>query len=114
MTRTTHWLIKAEPNSRIVKGKDVKVSAIFDTLCFYSITSASKFSVEDFEQVGTTSWEGVRNPEARNLMKEMLVGDKVHLVRNLSSKRLSTRSRFYFITLVATIQVCIDVENCLF
>ncbi|KAH9977847.1 PUA-like domain-containing protein [Lactifluus volemus] len=59
MTRTTHWLIKAEPNSRIVKGKDVK------------------FSVEDFEQVGTTSWEGVRNPEARNLMKEMLVGDKV-------------------------------------
>ena len=45
------------------------------------VTSTSKFSVEDFEQVGTTSWEGVRNPEARNLMKEMLVGDKVHLVR---------------------------------
>jgi hypothetical protein len=43
-------------------------------------------------------------------MKEMLVGDKVHLVRNLSSKCLSTRSRFYFITLVATIQVRIDVR----
>ncbi|KAI0307225.1 PUA-like domain-containing protein [Multifurca ochricompacta] len=56
---TNFWLMKAEPNSRIVKGKDVK------------------FSVEDFEAVGITSWEGVRNPEARNLMKGMRVGDKV-------------------------------------
>ncbi|KAH9062764.1 PUA-like domain-containing protein [Lactarius vividus] len=54
-----HWLMKAEPNSRIVKGKDVR------------------FSVEDFEAVGTTPWEGVRNPEARNIMKNMRVGDKV-------------------------------------
>ncbi|KAI9466952.1 DUF55-domain-containing protein [Lactarius psammicola] len=54
-----YWLMKAEPNSRIVKCKDVK------------------FSLEDFEAVGTTSWEGVRNPEARNLMKSMRVGDKV-------------------------------------
>ncbi|KAF8272491.1 EVE domain-containing protein [Lactarius quietus] len=56
---TQHWLMKAEPNSRIVKGKDVK------------------FSVEDFEAAGTTSWDGVRNPEARNIMKSMRVGDKV-------------------------------------
>ncbi|TFK93634.1 DUF55-domain-containing protein [Polyporus arcularius HHB13444] len=54
-----HWLMKAEPDSRIVKGKDVK------------------FSVDDFEAVKTTPWEGVRNAEARNLMKEMHVGDKV-------------------------------------
>ncbi|KZT70332.1 DUF55-domain-containing protein [Daedalea quercina L-15889] len=54
-----HWLMKAEPDSRIVKGKDVK------------------FSVDDFESVKTTPWEGVRNAEARNLMKEMKVGDKV-------------------------------------
>ncbi|KAI0650841.1 DUF55-domain-containing protein [Trametes meyenii] len=54
-----HWLMKAEPDERIVKGKDVK------------------FSVDDFESVGTTPWEGVRNAEARNLMKEMKVGDKV-------------------------------------
>ncbi|KAK0447770.1 PUA-like domain-containing protein [Armillaria borealis] len=52
------WLLKAEPDSRLVKGKDVK------------------FSVDDFETVGTSSWEGVRNYEARNLMKEMKVGDK--------------------------------------
>ncbi|PIL37542.1 hypothetical protein GSI_01236 [Ganoderma sinense ZZ0214-1] len=56
---TKHWLMKAEPNSRIVKGKDVK------------------FSVDDFEAAKTTPWEGVRNAEARNLMKEMKVGDKV-------------------------------------
>ncbi|KAI9507010.1 DUF625-domain-containing protein [Russula earlei] len=58
-TKYKYWLMKAEPNSRIVKGKDVK------------------FSVDDFEAAGTTAWEGVRNPEARNLMKEMNVGDKV-------------------------------------
>lgn len=33
--------------------------------------------MDDFEAAGTTPWEGVRNPEARNLMKEMQVGDKV-------------------------------------
>ncbi|KAH0839797.1 hypothetical protein J3R83DRAFT_742 [Lanmaoa asiatica] len=52
-----YWLMKAEPDSRIVKGKD--------------------FSVDDFESVGFTPWEGVRNYEARNLMKEMDIGDKV-------------------------------------
>ncbi|OSX59516.1 hypothetical protein POSPLADRAFT_1150140 [Postia placenta MAD-698-R-SB12] len=54
-----YWLMKAEPDSRIVKEKDVK------------------FSVDDFDSVKTTPWEGVRNAEARNLMKEMKVGDKV-------------------------------------
>ncbi|EKM59983.1 uncharacterized protein PHACADRAFT_115365 [Phanerochaete carnosa HHB-10118-sp] len=54
-----HWLMKAEPDSRIVKGKDVK------------------FSVDDFEAMNTTPWEGVRNAEARNLMKEMQIGDRV-------------------------------------
>ncbi|CCM03358.1 uncharacterized protein FIBRA_05487 [Fibroporia radiculosa] len=54
-----YWLMKAEPDSRIVKGKDVK------------------FSVDDFEAVRSTPWEGVRNAEARNLMKEMKMGDRV-------------------------------------
>ncbi|KAF8635005.1 hypothetical protein AX15_000589 [Amanita polypyramis BW_CC] len=58
MSTNQYWLLKAEPESRIVKGKDVK------------------FSVDDFETVGTSPWEGVRNYEARNLMKEMRVGDK--------------------------------------
>ncbi|KAG6861948.1 hypothetical protein C0995_009132 [Termitomyces sp. Mi166 len=53
-----YWLLKAEPDSRLVKGKDVK------------------FSVDDFETVKTSPWEGVRNYEARNLMKEMKIGEK--------------------------------------
>ncbi|KAJ7512740.1 DUF55-domain-containing protein [Mycena galericulata] len=54
----SYWLLKAEPDSRIVKGKDVK------------------FSVDDFETQKTSAWEGVRNYEARNLMKEMKLGEK--------------------------------------
>ncbi|WWC65291.1 uncharacterized protein I303_107908 [Kwoniella dejecticola CBS 10117] len=54
------WLMKAEPDSRIVKGKDVK------------------FSVDDFEKLGISPWDGVRNHEAKKIMKErMKVGDKV-------------------------------------
>ncbi|KAF8740144.1 hypothetical protein AX14_008557 [Amanita brunnescens Koide BX004] len=53
-----YWLLKAEPESRIVKGKDVK------------------FSVDDFETVKMSPWEGVRNYEARNIIKEMRVGEK--------------------------------------
>ncbi|CAK5274525.1 unnamed protein product [Mycena citricolor] len=53
-----YWLLKAEPDTRIVKGKDVK------------------FSVDDFEQVKTSPWEGVRNYEARNIMKDMKIGEK--------------------------------------
>ncbi|KAG1768647.1 DUF55-domain-containing protein [Suillus occidentalis] len=58
-TDRKYWLMKAEPDSRIVKGRDVK------------------FSVDDFEAARTTPWEGVRNFEARNLMKEMSIGDKI-------------------------------------
>ncbi|KAJ3751867.1 DUF55-domain-containing protein, partial [Lentinula raphanica] len=47
-----------------------------------------KFSVDDFESVKTSAWEGVRNYEARNLMKEMKLGEKEsynsHLCRALS------------------------------
>ncbi|TDL29958.1 DUF55-domain-containing protein [Rickenella mellea] len=56
---TSYWLMKAEPDSRVVKGKDVK------------------FSVDDFEAAKTTAWEGVRSHEAKNLMKSMKIGDKV-------------------------------------
>jgi predicted RNA-binding protein with PUA-like domain len=41
--------------------------------------------VDDFEAARTTPWEGVRNFEARNLMKEMSIGDKV---RSLSHPNL--------------------------
>ncbi|KAI8583116.1 hypothetical protein K450DRAFT_196314 [Umbelopsis ramanniana AG] len=46
-----HWLMKAEPDSRVVKDKDVKFS--------------------------TSQWDGVRNFEARNMMRDrMKVGHK--------------------------------------
>ena len=43
-----HWLFKSEPDT---------------------------FSLDDLERDGTTEWSGVRNFQARNLMREMQVGD---------------------------------------
>ncbi|KAJ1912195.1 hypothetical protein LPJ71_002767, partial [Coemansia sp. S17] len=54
--------MKAEPESRVVKGKDVK------------------FSIDDLYAMkdSTSPWDGVRNFEARNIMRDqMKVGDKV-------------------------------------
>jgi predicted RNA-binding protein with PUA-like domain len=71
------WLLKAEPDSRVVKGKDVKVRLLISNRnCFADSFRPSQFSVDDFETVETSPWEGVRNYEARNLMLEMKVGDK--------------------------------------
>ncbi|GAA5984889.1 hypothetical protein JCM10908_002438 [Rhodotorula pacifica] len=53
----SHWLIKAEPDSRIEKGIDVK------------------FSIDDFEEKRTTTWEGVRNHQAKKFLRdEMKLG----------------------------------------
>src|SRR6266511_2159473 len=35
------------------------------------------FSIDDLERDGKTSWDGVRNFQARNFMREMKVGDKI-------------------------------------
>lgn len=69
------------------------------------VLSVFQFSVDDFEAVGTTPWEGVRNPEARNLMKEMQVGDKVGYLLLIWPAVTSTCPRFCFITPVAVSQV---------
>ena len=47
---TKHWLMKSEP--------DV-------------------YSIDDLERDGRESWEGVRNYQARNFMREMVKGDLV-------------------------------------
>ena len=47
---TKHWLMKSEP--------DV-------------------YSIDDLERDGRESWEGVRNYQARNIMREMVEGDLV-------------------------------------
>lgn len=56
------WLMKAEPDPRLEKGIDIS------------------FSVDKFAEMpnSITQWDGVRNPEARTMMREkMKVGDKV-------------------------------------
>ena len=52
-----YWLMKAEPESRIEKGVDVK------------------FSIDDLMKVDMEGWDGVRNAVARNNMRQMLKGD---------------------------------------
>ncbi|KAJ3296224.1 Thymocyte nuclear protein 1 [Borealophlyctis nickersoniae] len=53
------WLLKAEPESRVEMGVDVK------------------FSIDDLQAKGESSWDGVRSFEARNIMRDkMKVGDK--------------------------------------
>ncbi|KAI9891673.1 MAG: hypothetical protein M1814_002423 [Vezdaea aestivalis] len=55
---STYWLMKAEPESRIVKGVDVK------------------FSIDDLKaQGGPEAWDGVRNYVARNHIRSMKKGD---------------------------------------
>jgi len=45
-----HWLMKCEPGA---------------------------YAIDDLERDGSTKWEGVRNYQARNFMRDMQVGDKV-------------------------------------
>ena len=45
-----HWLMKCEP---------------------------AAYTIDDLERDGVTSWEGVRNFQARNFMRDMKAGDKV-------------------------------------
>ena len=37
----------------------------------------SAYSIDDLKRDGTTSWDGVRNYQARNFLREMKSGDKV-------------------------------------
>jgi len=45
--------------------------------CWLMKSEPNVYSIEDLERDGATSWEGVRNYQARNLMREMEVGDPV-------------------------------------
>lgn len=37
----------------------------------------SAYSIDDLQRDGTTNWDGVRNYQARNFLREMRAGDKV-------------------------------------
>ncbi|XP_051520788.1 thymocyte nuclear protein 1 [Myxocyprinus asiaticus] len=55
-----HWLMKSEPESRIENGVDMK------------------FGIEDLKALPnqTGCWDGVRNYQARNFMRDMKVGQQ--------------------------------------
>ncbi|XP_017566554.1 thymocyte nuclear protein 1 [Pygocentrus nattereri] len=59
-TTYSHWLMKSEPESRIENGVDVK------------------FGIEDLKALPnqTSCWDGVRNYQARNFMRDMKVGQQ--------------------------------------
>lgn len=56
----SYWLMKSEPESRIENGVDVK------------------FGIEDLKAlpIQTGCWDGVRNYQARNFMRDMKVGQQ--------------------------------------
>jgi predicted RNA-binding protein with PUA-like domain len=54
-----HWLLKSEPESRMENGIDMK----------FSITDLQNCSNQ------TSHWDGVRNYQARNFLREMKLGD---------------------------------------
>lgn len=45
--------------------------------CWLMKSEPDVYSIEDLQRDGVTCWEGVRNYQARNLMREMEVGDRV-------------------------------------
>lgn len=59
-----HWLLKAEPDSRIVKGKDVK------------------YTIDDLKEEKIGTWDGVRNNEARKHLMNMKKGDTAFFYRS--------------------------------
>ena len=45
--------------------------------CWLLKSEPATYSIENLEDDGRTSWEGVRNYQARNFLREMKVGDRV-------------------------------------
>jgi predicted RNA-binding protein with PUA-like domain len=66
--KPSFFLIKSEPNSRLENGVDMK------------------FSIEDMKAIGVDSWTGVRNHEAKNLMKNTMKVDDLCLFYHSNCK----------------------------
>lgn len=47
-----------------------------------------EYSWAMLEKDGTTAWDGVRNYQAQNFMKQMKVGDKAFFYHSVSEKRI--------------------------
>lgn len=71
-----YWLLKSEPESRVVKGVDMK------------------FGIDDLANCKdqTEPWDGVRNHEAKNAMLAMAAGDLGFFYRELRAASNTTHS----------------------
>lgn len=67
---TQFFLVKSEPESRMQNGKEMK------------------FSIDDLiaEPQSTAQWDGVRNFEARNVIREMKLGDRAFFYHSNSRR----------------------------
>ena len=45
--------------------------------CWLVKSEPSAYSIDDLQRDGTTNWDGIRNYQARNFLREMRAGDKV-------------------------------------
>lgn len=89
---TMPWLMKAEPDSRIVKGKDVKVSLGLE--CGKSclsypnfFTERKQFGIDDFEAIGYVPSSVIRLSDHINYlgMPETRVGHHLGTVWQIST-----------------------------
>lgn len=102
--------MKAEPESRLEKGVDVKVSNVAPMQGLGTVSVGQRllvaiggqFSIDDLEAIGTSKWDGVRNHEAKKIMQEkMKVGDRVSQKRRIvgctrDDKRLTCARQVLF------------------
>ncbi len=51
-------------------------------------TEPGEYSYEDLERDGWTHWDGVRNHQAQNNMKQMAVGDEVLIYHSVGPKEI--------------------------
>ncbi len=83
-----YWLVKSEPEA---------------------------FSWEDLEKSGKTAWDGVRNYQARNHLKNMQIGDFVLFYHSVSEKAVVGLAKvigtaYQDPTTDDTRWVCVDIE----
>lgn len=90
MTECNNVLLADESRTRYAlrKGHRCQSKQTLLGFCPYpafmltAITYRQQFSIDDLKDIGTSKWDGVRNHEAKKIMKEkMKIGDKVSLRR---------------------------------
>ena len=64
--------------ARVSKKSRTAVKEVVKTTRFWLMkTEPDVFSIDDLRKLGKSPWDGVRNYQARNFMKQMQIGDEV-------------------------------------